>query len=191
MNLHQKKSLLKNIFLNMYSKSIGRTLQKWDKSSTIEYPCYLKGNQYISIGKNSILARGSRIEAWEIKGQKIKPSIMLGNGVIFNPNCHVGAINKVVIEDNVILGSNVLITDHFHGQISKSALRIPPAKRKLYSKGTVTICRNAWIGENVAILPGVTVGENAIVGANAVVTKDVPSNAVVGGNPARVIRIIK
>ena len=54
----------------------------------------------------------------------------------------------------------------------------------------VHIKRNVWIGVNVTILPGVTIGENAVVGAGAVVTKDVPDNAVVVGNPARVIRYL-
>ncbi len=52
----------------------------------------------------------------------------------------------------------------------------------------VRICKNAWIGANVTIMPGVTVGENAVVAGGAVVTKDVPANTVVGGNPARVIK---
>jgi acetyltransferase-like isoleucine patch superfamily enzyme len=54
----------------------------------------------------------------------------------------------------------------------------------------VRICKNAWIGAGATILPGVTVGENAVVAAAAVVTKDVPANTIVGGNPAKVIKMI-
>jgi acetyltransferase-like isoleucine patch superfamily enzyme len=55
----------------------------------------------------------------------------------------------------------------------------------------VKIGNGVWIGANVTILPGVTVGENAVIAAGAVVTKDVPANSIVGGNPARVIRMLK
>ncbi len=55
----------------------------------------------------------------------------------------------------------------------------------------VRICKNAWIGAGATILPGVTVGENAVVAAAAVVTKDVPANAIVGGNPAKLIKMIE
>ncbi|MBR0311474.1 MAG: sugar O-acetyltransferase, partial [Oscillospiraceae bacterium] len=55
----------------------------------------------------------------------------------------------------------------------------------------VRVCKNAWIGANVTIMPGVTVGENAVVAGGAVVTKDVPANTVVGGNPAKVIKELK
>ena len=64
-------------------------------------------------------------------------------------------------------------------------------KRKLISKGPVIISDNVWVGEGVVILPDVSIGKNAIIGANTVVTKDVPDNAVVAGNPAKLIKILK
>ena len=65
----------------------------------------------------------------------------------------------------------------------------------MYERAVITckpvrIKRNVWIGANATILPGVTIGENAVVGAGSVVTKDVPDNAVVAGNPARLIRFL-
>ena len=65
----------------------------------------------------------------------------------------------------------------------------------LYERAIITckpvrIRRNVWVGANVTILPGVTIGENAVIGAGSVVTKDVPDNAVVAGNPARLIRYL-
>lgn len=65
----------------------------------------------------------------------------------------------------------------------------PKQRRNLIVK-PITIKRNAWIGAAATILPGITVGENAIVGANALVTKDVPANTIVGGNPAKMINKI-
>lgn len=65
-----------------------------------------------------------------------------------------------------------------------------PQERKILDLKSVTIQRNVWIGANAIILPGVTVGENSVIAAGAVVTKDVPPNTVVGGTPAMVIKEI-
>jgi acetyltransferase-like isoleucine patch superfamily enzyme len=70
-------------------------------------------------------------------------------------------------------------------------LELPPMSRPLVSKGAVIIKDNVWIGEGVAIMPGVTIGENSIIATNAVVTKDIPPNCVAAGVPAKVIKIIK
>lgn len=99
---------------------------------------------------------------------------------------HIGALNEIVIEDNVLIGSHVLIIDHNHGtteDVSK-----PPVLRELVSTGKVHIKRNVWIGENCMIFPNVTIGENSIIGAGSVVTKDIPANSVAVGNPAKVIK---
>lgn len=174
-----------------YGWIIARKMKKSKKGLRAVFPCFILNSKYMETGA-AYLFKGCRIEAIDCyKGKIYRPQIIIEDGVSINANCHIGAINKIVIEKNVLIGSNVLITDHFHGKIEAGELKIPPVKRKLYSKGPVIIKRNVWIGENAVILPGVTIGENAIVGAGAVVTKDVPSNAVVGGNPARVIKTLK
>lgn len=121
-------------------------------------------------------------------GNSYSPSITIGHNVCFNYRCHVGAINKIIIGNNVLIGSQVLITDHSHGELTKEELLISPAKRKLYSKGPVIIGDDVWIGEGACILPNVTIGHNSVIGANSVVTHDIPPFSIVGGNPARIIR---
>lgn len=175
------------IYSNYISKKIGRC-----GNNLRAVPlCYLRGEKYISVGSEVTFDRGTRIEAWDkYNGHKFCPRIVFGNRVTLNPNCHIGSINEVIIEDDVLVGANTLVTDHMHGRICKEELKMTPKRRNLFSRGPVHIQKNVWIGEGVAILPGVNIGENAIIGANAVVTKDVPANAVAGGNPAKVIKVL-
>ena len=163
--------------------------KKFGKNSYLPDLCTIKNPQYISIGKNFSSLYNLRIEAWDAYENEIfQPEIIIGDNVNLNSDCHIGCIDKVIIGDNVLIGSKVYISDHSHGEISKEALLISPVHRKLHSKGPVIIGNNVWVGENVAILPGVTIGLNSIIGANAVVTRDIPANSVVGGNPARIIK---
>ena len=83
-----------------------------------------------------------------------------------------------------------MINDNLHGEITYEQLRIMPKDRQLISKGPITIGKNVWIGEMAIILGGVTIGEGAIIGAHAVVTKDVPAYSVVAGIPAKVIKLV-
>lgn len=155
------------------------------KSSIIYKP------QYISIGKKFSALYNLRIEAWDqYEGQVFTPEIVIGDNVCMNTDIHIGCINKVVIGNNVLMASRIYISDHSHGEINFEALRIPPVSRPLVSRGPVIIEDNVWIGEGVCILPAVTIGRNAIVGANSVVTKDVPVNAVVAGVPAQILKIL-
>jgi acetyltransferase-like isoleucine patch superfamily enzyme len=155
------------------------------------YPIHLEGGKYITIGNGFGCDECLRLDAIdEFLGDKFTPQIIIGDNVSIQKDCHIGAINKIIIGNNVLLASKVYISDHSHGEITKEALLLPPSKRKLYSKGPVIIEDNVWLGEGVVILAGVTIGKNSIVGANAVVTKSMPTNSVIAGNPARPIKII-
>lgn len=91
------------------------------------------------------------------------------------------SVGTITIEEGVMLGSEVALLTVNHE---------PKNIRVIFTK-EILIKKNAWIGARVSILPGVTIGENAIVGTGSVVTKDIPDNAVAVGNPARVIKIIE
>lgn len=120
-------------------------------------------------------------------------AVFIGDNVKINDYCHIGAITTILISDNCLIGSRVTIVDHEHGiYVNKydsetSHPEIAPDCREL--KGTpITIERNSWIGEGVVILAGVTVGEGSIIGANAVVTHNIPRYSIAVGVPAKVIK---
>ena len=107
--------------------------------------------------------------------------IRFGQHVFINHSFTAMSIGGIWLGDRVQIGPHVTIVTDNHDFENRSILRCKP----------VHIESGAWIGANVTILPGVTIGENAVVAAGAVVTKDVPANSIVGGNPAKVIRMLK
>lgn len=150
------------------------------------------GLENVTIGNN--FHAGERLKlrtfnSWDTA--KMTPQIAIGNNVNIETDCHISAINSVHIDDNVLIASFVYISDHSHGQVTSEELSTPPILRKLYSKGPIHICKNVWIGEKVCVLPGVTIGEGSIIGANSVVTKNIPPFSVACGNPAKVIKTLK
>ena len=152
----------------------------------------VKNPRYFEIGDLCWFGPGCRIEAWDsYNGIRYEPKIIFGRDVRINSTCHIGAINRVEIGDECLLGSHVTIIDHAHGRNAPEELEIHPSRRNLYSKGEVVIGRRCWICENAVILPGVRIGDGCVIGANAVVTKDVPDYCVAAGNPARVVRTLQ
>lgn len=112
----------------------------------------------------------------------------IGSNCSFGAYNHITCANKIIIGNSLLTGKWVTITDNSHGETDKSTLEMRPQKRPITSKGPVIIGNNVWIGDKATILPGVTIGDGAVIAANAVVTKDVPAYCVAGGNPARIIK---
>ena len=103
----------------------------------------------------------------------------IGKNVIINKGATIMSPGRVVIEDHVLIAPDVKIVTVNHDLQDR---------HNLFHFGKVTIKENAWICIGAIICPGVTIGRNAVVAAGAVVTKDVPDNSLVAGNPARVIK---
>lgn len=110
-------------------------------------------------------------------------NIILGKNVFINHFCSFLDLGGITIEDDVLIGPRVSITSENHP--------VSVEDRKTLVPGAVTIRKNAWIGAGATILPGVTIGENSVVAAGAVVRNDVPANTVVGGVPARELKKIE
>ena len=149
------------------------------------------GEQYISIGDDFVLGNDSRLTAWDCyNDQCFTPEIQIGNNCSIGQQSHITAINRIVIGNNVLTGPKVLITDNAHGEFKAEQLDIAPLQRPLFSKGSVIIDDNVWIGEKASIMPGVHIGKGAIIAANSVVTHDVPAYSLAAGVPAKIIKQI-
>ncbi|MGN6342831.1 MAG: DapH/DapD/GlmU-related protein [Ginsengibacter sp.] len=104
----------------------------------------------------------------------------IGKNVFINFDCTLLDLGGITIEDNVLIAPKVNLLSEGHP--------LAPENRQSLVPGPIHIKKNAWIGANATILPGVTIGENAVVAAGAVVSKDVSDNTVVGGIPAKIIK---
>ena len=110
------------------------------------------------------------------------PGVSFGSDCFLNFGCTLLALGGITIEDDVFIGPHCVLATEYHPE--------EPSQRHTLLTKPIVIKQNAWLGANVTVLAGVTIGRNAIVAAGSVVTKDVPDNSVVAGTPARVIREI-
>ena len=110
-------------------------------------------------------------------------NIHIGKNVFINCGCHFQDQGGIYIGDGVLIGSHVVLATINHDQ--------NPTQRGDNIPGPIHIGNNVWIGSHATILPGVTIHDNAIIAAGAVVTKDVPQDVIVGGVPAKIIKNIE
>lgn len=138
---------------------------------------FLARDASLRIGANCVLDRGTTIECRGI--------LHIGDRVILGHHCTLGVRESITIGDDTMLAEMVSIRDHDH---RFDDLNVPIREQGMVC-APITIGRDVWIGAKATIVKGVSIGDGAIVGANAVVTRDVPANAIVAGVPARLIRM--
>ncbi|WP_233456468.1 MULTISPECIES: DapH/DapD/GlmU-related protein [Prevotellaceae] len=151
------------------------------------------GAHRIKIGSNTSVGHHTILGCWERYGEenRFEPEIIIGDDCKIGEYCHFSAIKRITIGSGLLTGRYVYIGDNAHGELSLEEVDVPPAQRKLTSKGEISIGRNVWIGDRVSILSGVSIGDNAIIGAGSIVTHNIPSNSLVAGAPAKVIKQLK
>ena len=154
----------------------------------IRYPWYVRGKRNISLGEGFTAGVGLRLDAFSDHRNVI---LKFGNNIQVNDYVHIAAILSVCVGENSLIASKVFIADHNHGQFDSNNVgfgpSVPPHLRPLHAK-PVSIGKNVWIGESACVLPGVSIGDGAVIGAGSVVTGNIPARCVAVGNPARVIR---
>ena len=132
----------------------------------------------VELGRWSWLGKGTKIRAHE-------GTVTIGAKTVLGQECTLTAFQRISIGRECIFADRVMVIDFDHGVVEVER----PIRLQGIYKRDVKIGNNCWIGYGACILRGVTIGDNCIIGANSVVTKDVPDNAVIGGVPARIIRM--
>jgi acetyltransferase-like isoleucine patch superfamily enzyme len=138
------------------------------------------------------IGRGARVAlgrwSWVGHGTKIRCHegvVSIGAKTVLGQECTISAYQHVSIGRECVIADRVMLIDFDHGMVEVDR----PIRHQGIYKRDVRVGNNVWIGYGACILRGVTIGDNAVIGTSAVVTKDIPANAVAGGVPARVIRM--
>jgi acetyltransferase-like isoleucine patch superfamily enzyme len=148
--------------------------------------CFFCPGVKLEIGRNAVLRMGRW--SWIGHDSKIRVhegEVSIGTKTVMGQECTISAYQRVSIGRECIVADRVMLIDFDHGVVEVER----PIRLQGIYKRDVRVGSNVWIGYGACILRGVSVGHNSIVGTNAVVTKEVPENAVVGGVPARVLRM--
>jgi acetyltransferase-like isoleucine patch superfamily enzyme len=168
----------------LFSRLMGSSFAAFGARSTITPPVNIAGAQHVHIGAGVVLGPGCSLMVGGIRSAE-DIRIVLADGVSIAGNGTISAFESVVLGVDVLLARGVYISDHNHAYRGTD--------RAVKHQGVDTIApvvigNGAWLGQNVVITPGVHVGTGAVVAANAVVTRDVPSYSLAVGSPARIIR---
>lgn len=169
------------------STASGKRFGHFGQRSLIMWPpTTIFNEQYISVGDDTLIGPGVALSAGMVPGQECitNPVVSIGNRCLIGKGSGIVGHFSITIGDDVWTGHHVYITDQNHGYTD---ITIPIAQQSQPERA-VTIGSRSWIGHGSVILPGVTIGEHVVIGANSVVTRDIPSYSVAVGSPAKVIR---
>ena len=155
----------------------------WGARSRLGLGAMLEGPQLVVVGSHVVIGRHAWLNAVDDRRDG-KPTLCIGDGTYIGRFAHINAWRNVRIGNNVLIADRVFISDSSHDFDPAMPVRLQGDS----FIGSVELKEGCWIGIGAVILPGVTIGRNAVVGSNAVVTKSVPDYTVVAGIPARVIR---
>ena len=168
------------LFLRAYSRLIAHRLGSCGRGLQVAFPSTIKNPGSISVGDMVVI----REHAWLNCEARDEPTLSIGDRTYLGRFAHINASRSVIIEEDVLVADRVHISDYQHAYKDPSrAINV----QGLTDPEPVLIRSGSWLGVGAVIMPGVTVGCGAIVGANAVVTRDVGDLDIVGGIPATVI----
>jgi acetyltransferase-like isoleucine patch superfamily enzyme len=171
----------------MLTQFIKHRFYNFGKSKII-FPFKTKLEHMISIGDGTIINKYGWIQGQNVCNKDSHHdglAITIGNNCYIGHHVHIIGSSSIIIEDNVLIADRVFLQDCSH---SWEDVTTPIKDQPIKFIGEIKIKSGSWIGENVTILPRVTIGKNSIVGANSVVTKSVPDYSIAVGNPAKIIK---
>jgi acetyltransferase-like isoleucine patch superfamily enzyme len=169
---------------NLFDRPMG--LKSFGLHSAVRWPRRIETPQCIAIGSGSFIRPHSYLSAiTHYAGREYSPSIRIGNQVYIGGYVYLSAITSITISDGCVLAENVYIADQAHGYDPEAGLIM---EQELQSKGPVFIGPHCFLGFRVAVMPGVSLGEHCVVGANSVVTRSFPPFSMIAGSPARLMK---
>ena len=178
--------------MNRYYQAIFRLLWRFfnkhkfkalGKRSMIYNPLKINGHQNIAIGENVTIQYKTWLAAMPLTGNP-NPILIIGDGTSIGHFNHIYATSSIEIGKKVLTADKVYISDNLHGYEN---INLPILEQAIKQTNTVIIGDGSWLGENVCVI-GAKIGRNCVIGANSVVTKDIPAYCVAVGSPAKIIK---
>lgn len=167
----------------LFRLMFGHFFRSFGRRARLVAPLGIEGIGNISIGDDVYVAHKVLLAAVPHTGAG-KCTLEIGSGTSLGSFNHIYATERISIGENVLTANNVYISDNVHGYEDTT---VPVKQQSVKQKNLVTIGDGAWLGQNVCVV-GASVGKNSVIGANSVVTRDIPDYAVAVGAPARIIR---
>jgi lipopolysaccharide O-acetyltransferase len=165
-----------------FSLAIAGAFHEFGRHTMIQPPLRVGGEERIAVGHRVFIGPGCWLQVLDA-GDDV--AIRIGDGTNFAGDCVVSAASSVMIGRSVLFARGIYVADHSH---AFRDVEVPIIDQGIDRVAPVVIEDGAWLGENVVVCPGVTIGRGAVVGANSVVLHDVPARSVAVGAPARVRR---
>ncbi len=165
----------------IFTMAVKGSFRKFGAGTTLQTPAGIWGAYAIAIGSGVHVGAGSWLQ---FLGNG-EGNIDIGDGCSFAGGVTITAVRSVRIGDHVLVGRNVHISDHGHEYRQPGK---PIIAQGISEAAPVVIGSGSWLGQGVIICPGVTIGENCVIGANSVVKSDIPARCVAVGAPARIVR---
>ncbi|MGC5225264.1 acyltransferase [Micromonospora sp. DT81.3] len=175
-------TMLQRVRDSLFSRLAAGSFARFGNGSRILLPTRIANADKISVGEDVLIGAGTWLM---VPSRESAGPVLLISDRVRMRGASLSAVKSVVIEEAVGIAAGVYISDHSHGF---NLPGVPIRDQPLSEPRPVRVCRGAWLGQNVVVMPGVTIGEYAVIGANSVVTRDVPPRCVAVGAPARVVR---
>ncbi|GAA3982714.1 acyltransferase [Pedobacter ginsengiterrae] len=177
--LRVKNSLFIRFFRFFYKTKF----KKFGVNSSILFPLNINGLKNISIGNSVCIDNKVWLAAVAHTGSE-QCELIIGDGTCIGNFNHIYATRSIILGRNVLTADKVYISDNLHGY---EDITMPILKQPIKQIGAVEIGDGTWLGENVCVI-GAKIGKNCVIGANSVVTKDIPDYCVAVGAPAKIIK---
>lgn len=169
----------------LYSAAIGGQFAEFGPECRITPPFRFANLHQVRLARGAIIHRDCWLHVVDGLGDDTSIKIDIGPDCGIGMGATISAAINITLGDHVLLARNVYISDHRH---TYEGISSPITQQGIGGMAPVSIGRKTWLGQNVVVLPGVTIGEHCIIGANSVVKHDIPAYSVAAGAPARVVR---
>jgi acetyltransferase-like isoleucine patch superfamily enzyme len=169
----------------LFTLLLSSQFKEFGPGSRIAPPFRFYGLNQMSLGERVMIHRDCWIQTIPGGGRENDAKLVIGSCAGIGMGAHISAAKQVLIEEYVLLARNVHIADHGH---AFENIDVPIMKQGINRIAPVSIGRSTWLGQNVVVLPGVTIGKHCVIGASSVVNSSIPDFSVAVGAPARVVK---